>query len=535
MKAGEIVKVAAEVTGGGGGGRDTMAQAGGRDPDKLPEALAAARAAIEAAPRELMRVLALDYGSARCGCAVSDPTGTLATPLAVVERPGTRKGPGAARRAGARARGRARRRRPAARPRRRGGRAGRRGARVRRAPAARARRRRSTLYDERLTTAWPQRTGGARRRGLARRRPPARGYLATAPGDGREARMTDRSDPRSASRAAEREARRGPSVRRRASASGAAAATRARPDTREPPPEPPAEPGSRGGDADAAPTSSRRAPPPARAPPASRRRRDRASRPPRSSARRGRAARRAPRRAGDPRGRRERSARAARAGGAAVDSPPARGGVRGAAAIGACVLIARVLGRRAGSCSRSSSRSTATAGRRRPCHDPDGRERRRDRRPARASEGVISTARSSSSCARRSPASAATSSRARSRSREDMSYGAALDALTKARRRQTSSTVTIPEGRSRARDRAAGRRRPACSGNYVAADAAARRGSTRALRRARAREPRGLPVPGDLRAEARRDRATTLVAEQLDDVQAALRDGRPALRASART
>ncbi len=27
-----------------------------------------------------MRVLALDYGSARCGCAVSDPTGTIVTP-----------------------------------------------------------------------------------------------------------------------------------------------------------------------------------------------------------------------------------------------------------------------------------------------------------------------------------------------------------------------------------------------------------------------------------------------------------------------
>jgi putative Holliday junction resolvase len=39
-----------------------------------------------------MRVLALDYGSARCGCAVSDPTGTLATPLAHVERPASRKG-----------------------------------------------------------------------------------------------------------------------------------------------------------------------------------------------------------------------------------------------------------------------------------------------------------------------------------------------------------------------------------------------------------------------------------------------------------
>ena len=27
-----------------------------------------------------MRVLALDYGSARCGCALSDPTGTIAGP-----------------------------------------------------------------------------------------------------------------------------------------------------------------------------------------------------------------------------------------------------------------------------------------------------------------------------------------------------------------------------------------------------------------------------------------------------------------------
>jgi putative Holliday junction resolvase len=39
-----------------------------------------------------MRVLALDYGSARCGCAISDPTGTLATPIDVVERPATRRG-----------------------------------------------------------------------------------------------------------------------------------------------------------------------------------------------------------------------------------------------------------------------------------------------------------------------------------------------------------------------------------------------------------------------------------------------------------
>src|SRR4051794_4308916 len=49
VKAGEVVRAAAEVAGGGGGGRDTMAQAGGRAPDKLPEALATARATIERA------------------------------------------------------------------------------------------------------------------------------------------------------------------------------------------------------------------------------------------------------------------------------------------------------------------------------------------------------------------------------------------------------------------------------------------------------------------------------------------------------
>jgi putative Holliday junction resolvase len=38
------------------------------------------------------RILALDHGSARCGCAVSDPSGTLATPLAAVERPDSKKG-----------------------------------------------------------------------------------------------------------------------------------------------------------------------------------------------------------------------------------------------------------------------------------------------------------------------------------------------------------------------------------------------------------------------------------------------------------
>jgi putative holliday junction resolvase len=38
------------------------------------------------------RILALDHGSARCGCAISDPSGTLATPLEAVERPDSKRG-----------------------------------------------------------------------------------------------------------------------------------------------------------------------------------------------------------------------------------------------------------------------------------------------------------------------------------------------------------------------------------------------------------------------------------------------------------
>ena len=34
-----------------------------------------------------MRVLALDHGTVRVGCALSDPSGTLATPLPVIEPP----------------------------------------------------------------------------------------------------------------------------------------------------------------------------------------------------------------------------------------------------------------------------------------------------------------------------------------------------------------------------------------------------------------------------------------------------------------
>jgi alanyl-tRNA synthetase len=52
VKAGDVVRVAAEVVGGGGGGRDTMAQAGGKDPERLEEALATARKRIAEALAE---------------------------------------------------------------------------------------------------------------------------------------------------------------------------------------------------------------------------------------------------------------------------------------------------------------------------------------------------------------------------------------------------------------------------------------------------------------------------------------------------
>ncbi len=49
LSAAAAVREAAPIVGGGGGGRDDMAQAGGKDPDRLDEALAVARAALEKA------------------------------------------------------------------------------------------------------------------------------------------------------------------------------------------------------------------------------------------------------------------------------------------------------------------------------------------------------------------------------------------------------------------------------------------------------------------------------------------------------
>ena len=49
VKAGDLVRDVARVVGGGGGGRPNMAQAGGRDPEKLPEALAVVPSLVEKA------------------------------------------------------------------------------------------------------------------------------------------------------------------------------------------------------------------------------------------------------------------------------------------------------------------------------------------------------------------------------------------------------------------------------------------------------------------------------------------------------
>ena len=49
VSASDVVRGAAAIVGGGGGGRPTMARAGGKDPEKLPDALAEAERLIVAA------------------------------------------------------------------------------------------------------------------------------------------------------------------------------------------------------------------------------------------------------------------------------------------------------------------------------------------------------------------------------------------------------------------------------------------------------------------------------------------------------
>ena len=46
VSASDVLREAAAIVGGGGGGRPTMARAGGKDPEKLPDALARAEELI---------------------------------------------------------------------------------------------------------------------------------------------------------------------------------------------------------------------------------------------------------------------------------------------------------------------------------------------------------------------------------------------------------------------------------------------------------------------------------------------------------
>ena len=47
VPAGPVVKQLAPIVGGGGGGRPDFAEAGGKDPSKIAEMLAAARGVVE--------------------------------------------------------------------------------------------------------------------------------------------------------------------------------------------------------------------------------------------------------------------------------------------------------------------------------------------------------------------------------------------------------------------------------------------------------------------------------------------------------
>ena len=86
-----LIRDAARAVGGGGGGKGDVATAGGKDPAGIDEAL---RIAAEGRRRRTrlggvvaaMRALGLDLGTKRIGVAVSDRSGTLASPLTVIER-----------------------------------------------------------------------------------------------------------------------------------------------------------------------------------------------------------------------------------------------------------------------------------------------------------------------------------------------------------------------------------------------------------------------------------------------------------------
>ena len=82
--------------GGGSGGRRRRRRTGDDGARRRPRSREARRRSREGrggpAPGARVKVVALDYGSARTGVAVSDPTGTIARPLGVVERAASEDG-----------------------------------------------------------------------------------------------------------------------------------------------------------------------------------------------------------------------------------------------------------------------------------------------------------------------------------------------------------------------------------------------------------------------------------------------------------
>ncbi len=97
VSASDVVRQAAAIVGGGGGG---SAHDGARGRERAGEAPRGARGGGAAHRRGVVRVLALDYGAARTGVAVSDATGTIARPARRRRARGDAGGPRADPRAG---------------------------------------------------------------------------------------------------------------------------------------------------------------------------------------------------------------------------------------------------------------------------------------------------------------------------------------------------------------------------------------------------------------------------------------------------
>ena len=83
VSASDVLREAAAIVGGGGGGSP---EHGARRREGSREAARRARRGGAPHRRGAVKVLALDYGAARTGVAVSDATGTIARPVGVVER-----------------------------------------------------------------------------------------------------------------------------------------------------------------------------------------------------------------------------------------------------------------------------------------------------------------------------------------------------------------------------------------------------------------------------------------------------------------